>query len=104
MSTPNTSDTQSLLQICVGAGLHGLGMSACFIASLTLMTETGGKSRSVDQVIATFKQRADLLKLCPIQVAVLTSLWISAENVGSFLGAIGGGAAYDRYRLESKSC
>ena len=37
-------------QICVGAGLHGLGMSACFIASLTLMTEAGGKSVSVDQV------------------------------------------------------
>ena len=43
-----------------------------------------------------------LLKLCPKQVAVLTSLWISAENVGSFLGAIGGGAAYDRYRLVKK--
>ena len=37
-----------------------------------------------------------LLKLCPKQVAVLTSLWTTAENVGSFLGAIGGGAAYDR--------
>ena len=40
----------SFIQICVGAGLHGLGMSACFIASLTLMTEAGGKSVSVDQV------------------------------------------------------
>ena len=45
-----------------------------------------------------------LLKLCPKQVAVLTSLWTTAENVGSFLGAIGGGAAYDRYRLERESC
>ena len=94
----------------MGAGLHGLGMSACFIASLTLMTETGGKSRSVDQVIVTSKLRLTwwltyaLLKLCPKQVAVLTSLWISAENVGSFLGAVGGGAAYDRYRLERKRC
>jgi len=61
----------------VGAGLHGLGMSACFIASLTLMTETGGKSVTVDQV------------------AMLTSLWITAENIGSFLGAVAGGAAYD---------
>ena len=32
-------------------------MSACFIASLALMTETGGKSRSVDQVIVTFRLR-----------------------------------------------
>ena len=38
-------------QICVGAGLHGLGMSACFIASLTLMTESGGKSLGADQVV-----------------------------------------------------
>ena len=38
------------LQICVGAGLHGLGMSACFIASLTLMTEAGGKAVTGDQV------------------------------------------------------
>jgi len=67
----------SLAQICVGAALHGLGMSACFIASLTLMTETGGKSVTVDQV------------------AMMTSLWITAENIGSFLGAVGGGAAYD---------
>ena len=85
-------------------------MSACFIASLTFMTETGGKSRSVDQVIVTFQVEADLvvgislLILCPKQVAVLTSLWTTAENVGSFLGAIGGGAAYDRYRLERESC
>ena len=40
----------STLQICVGAALHGLGMSACFIATLTLMTESGGKSVTVDQV------------------------------------------------------
>lgn len=85
LAAPPPILTPSLAQICVGAGLHGLGMSACFIASLTLMTETGGKSRSVDQV------------------AVLTSLWISAENVGSFLGAIGGGAAYDSYGWSS-SC
>ena len=81
-------------------------MSACFIASLALMTETGGKSRSVSQVIveADMVVGISLLKLRPKQVAVLTSLWISAENVGSFLGAIGGGAAYDRYRLERESC
>ena len=30
------------------------------------------------------------------QVAMITSLWITAENIGSFLGAVGGGAAYDR--------
>ena len=81
-------------------------MSACFIASLALMTETGGKSRSVSQVIveADMVVGISLLKLRPKQVAVLTSLWISAENVGSFLGAVGGGAAYDRYRLERKRC
>ena len=31
------------------------------------------------------------------QVAMITSLWITAENIGSFLGAVGGGAAYDRF-------
>jgi len=77
LASPPLILSPSLAQICVGAGLHGLGMSACFIASLTLMTEAGGKSVSVDQV------------------AMITSLWITAENIGSFLGAVGGGAAYD---------
>lgn len=77
LAAPPIILSPSLAQICVGAGLHGLGMSACFIASLTLMTEAGGKSVTVDQV------------------AMMTSLWITAENIGSFLGAVGGGAAYD---------
>jgi len=77
LAAPPPFLSPSLAQIGVGAGLHGLGMSACFIASLTLMTETGGKSVTADQV------------------AMLTSLWITAENIGSFLGAVGGGAAYD---------
>jgi len=77
LASPPLILSPSLAQICVGAGLHGLGMSACFIASLTLMTEAGGKSVSSDQV------------------AMITSLWITAENIGSFLGAVGGGAAYD---------
>jgi len=77
LASPPLILSPSLAQICVGAGLHGLGMSACFIASLTLMTEAGGKSVTGDQV------------------AMITSLWITAENIGSFLGAVGGGAAYD---------
>ena len=88
-------------QICVGAGLHGLGMSACFIASLTLMTESGGKSLGVDQVVF-FVLNGITHHTHPTnstnnkQVAMITSLWITAENIGSFLGAVGGGAAYDR--------
>jgi len=77
LASPPLILSPSLAQICVGAGLHGLGMSACFIASLTLMTEAGGKTVTGDQV------------------AMITSLWITAENIGSFLGAVGGGAAYD---------
>ena len=83
----------STLQICVGAGLHGLGMSACFIASLTLMTEAGGKTVTGDQV----SWKSSRCKICDWQVAMITSLWITAENIGSFLGAVGGGAAYDRF-------
>jgi MFS family permease len=50
LAAPPLILSPSLAQICVGAGLHGLGMSACFIASFTLITEPGGKSVTADQV------------------------------------------------------
>ena len=81
----------------MGAGLHGLGMSACFIASFTLITEPGGKSVTADQVSLKPPSCTMFNYTRDQQVAMMTSLWITAENIGSFLGAVGGGAAYDRF-------
>lgn len=70
----------SITQVCVGAGLHGLGLSANFMGTLTLLSEMpGGKGESEERI-----------------VGLLTSIWITGENLGNFLGAAAGGAVYDR--------
>lgn len=78
MGLPGALLHPSLAQVCLGAALHGLGMSCCFLSTLTTMSagEHGQPSQQVS--------------------GMLTSLWIVAENMGSFLGAWAGGAAYDR--------
>jgi len=74
-------DTPSITQIATGAGIHGLGMAINFIATLTLMTKMAER-------------------VCPYLASeqlhgMATSVWITAESFGGFVGAAGGGAAYD---------
>lgn len=70
----------SITQVCVGAALHGVGMSANFMGTLTLLNELPGeKGESSEKT-----------------VGLLTSIWITGENLGNFLGAAAGGAVYDR--------
>merc|ERR1719481_1622169 len=57
------------------------------MASLTLMNKEETKSGYSTQKMA----------------GLITSLWLTCENLGSFLGATGGGAAYDRFGWSS-SC
>ena len=40
----------SAWQVCVGAALHGLGMSCCFLSTLTAMS-TGEKGEPSEQVL-----------------------------------------------------
>jgi len=70
----------SVTQICVGAALHGLGLSANFMGTLTLLScMPGEKGESSEKT-----------------VGLLTSIWITGENLGNFLGAAAGGAVYDK--------
>ena len=70
----------SLVQIGVGAGVHGVGMAMNFIGTLTLMTqESGRKSADSEQI-----------------QGMVTSIWITCESLGGFIGAAAGGAAYDK--------
>jgi len=68
-----------LPQVCVGVALIGLGMSACFMGTLTIMTREEEKGKSTEKM-----------------AGMITSLWITCESLGSFLGALGGGASFDR--------
>lgn len=63
----------SLLQVGIGAGLNGVGMAVNYLSTFHLMSSLGEK-----------------------QPAMTTSLWISCESVGGFIGSLGGGAAFDR--------
>eukprot|EP00090_Calanus_glacialis_P029708 TRINITY_DN47709_c0_g1_i1.p1 TRINITY_DN47709_c0_g1~~TRINITY_DN47709_c0_g1_i1.p1 ORF type:complete len:472 (-),score=104.19 TRINITY_DN47709_c0_g1_i1:99-1514(-) len=77
----------SLVQIGVGAGVHGVGMAMNFIGTLTLMTqESGRKSADSEQI-----------------QGMVTSIWITCESLGGFIGAAAGGAAYDKLGWSS-SC
>eukprot|EP00092_Neocalanus_flemingeri_P083793 GFUD01105183.1.p1 GENE.GFUD01105183.1~~GFUD01105183.1.p1 ORF type:complete len:470 (+),score=83.07 GFUD01105183.1:287-1696(+) len=77
----------SLVQIGVGAGVHGMGMAMNFIGTLTLMTQTAGKKSSDNEQIQ----------------GMVTSIWITCESLGGFIGAAGGGAAFDKFGW-STSC
>jgi len=71
----------SITQVCVASALHGIGMSANFIATLTAMLSAGGKRAAGGE---TEQLRG-----------MITSIWVTSESVGGFLGATGGAAAYD---------
>lgn len=70
----------SIAQVCVGAALHGLGLSFNFMGTLTLLSELPGKKGQSSEKT----------------VGLLTSMWITGENLGNFLGAAAGGAVYER--------
>lgn len=69
----------SIAQICVGAALHGLGMSANFMGTLTMLDQEEERKGGSTERMA----------------ALMTSLWITAESLGSFLGSLAGAGAYD---------
>jgi len=77
----------SLVQIGVGAGVHGVGMALNFIGTLTLMTQQCGKKNSDSEQLQ----------------GMVTSIWITCECFGGFIGAAAGGAAYDKLDWSS-SC
>ena len=70
----------SLTQIGVGAGVHGAGMAMNFIGTLTLMTQLVGKKNPDSEQIQ----------------GMVTSIWITCESFGGFIGSVGGGASYDK--------
>lgn len=70
----------SLVQIGLGAGIHGVGMAMNFIGTLTLMTQQSEKKGSNSEQIQ----------------GMVTSIWITCESLGGFIGAAAGGAAYDK--------
>jgi len=77
----------SLAQIGLGAAVHGIGMGMNFIGSLTLLTQQiETKRRSSEQV-----------------QGMVTSMWITCESLGGFIGAAAGGATFDRLGWSS-SC
>lgn len=74
--------TPSTLQVGLSTALHGAGMAANFIATLTIMMSAAGKKvggKETEQLHG-----------------MVTSIWMTCDSLGGFLGALGGGAAYDR--------
>jgi len=73
----------SLLQICLGAVLHGIGMSMNFIGTLALLTKNIGQSEQL--------------------LGMVTSLWFMCESIGGFIGGWSGAVSYDMLGWKS-SC
>jgi len=69
----------SVVQIAVGAGLHGLGMAMNFIGTLTLMSQQGTVKYNDSEQIQ----------------GMVTSIWITCESLGGIIGSTAGGASYD---------
>ncbi|XP_023337240.1 MFS-type transporter SLC18B1 [Eurytemora carolleeae] len=75
----------SLAQVGVSMGVHGLGMGANFIGTLILLTREIEKGENVN------KEQAQ---------GLATSLWITNECIGSFIGSALGGLTYDKIGWE----
>jgi len=71
----------SIVQVALATALHGTGMAANFIATLTIMMSAAGKK--VDG------EETEQLR------GMVTSIWMTADSLGGFVGAAAGGAAYD---------
>jgi len=67
----------SLLQVCLGAGVHGAGMAFNLIGTLTLL---GRGHPDTEQV-----------------QGMVTGIWITCESVGGVIGSVGGGASFDMF-------
>lgn len=80
----------SPLQVGVAMAVHGVGMAANFIGSLTLLSQEVEAGRSVGGC----REQAQ---------GIATSLWITCECIGSFFGSFAGGFSYDSMGW-SKSC
>jgi len=76
----------SIVQVGLATALHGAGMAANFIATLTIMMSAAGKKMDGEE---TEQMRG-----------MVTSMWMTADSLGGFLGAAAGGAAYDRMGWE----
>jgi len=73
---------ETLAQVGISLGIHGIGMAANFIGTLTILI------REIEKRNINNKENA---------CAIATSLWITAECVGSFLGSTLGGLAYETW-------
>jgi len=71
----------SILQVGLATVAHGVGMAANFIATLTVMLSAGGQKIG--------GKETEQLR------GMVTSIWVTCESLGGFLGAAGGAAAYD---------
>lgn len=80
----------SPLQVGLAMAVHGVGMAANFIGSLTLLSQEVEVGRSVGGC----REQAQ---------GIATSLWITCECIGSFFGSFAGGFSYDSMGW-SKSC
>jgi len=67
----------SLLQVCLGAGVHGAGMAFNLIGTLTLL---GRGQPDTEQV-----------------QGMVTGIWITCESLGGVIGSVGGGASFDKF-------
>ena len=72
----------------MGAALHGLGLSLNFMGTITILSSEEGKKGLETERMA----------------GLMTSLWLTSESLGSFLGALAGGAAYDRCTPDPNTC
>jgi len=75
--------TPSIVQVALSTALHGAGMAANFIATLTIMMSAAGKKVG--------GKETEQLR------GMVTSIWMTCDSLGGFLGALGGGAAYDKF-------
>jgi len=70
----------SLLQVGAGLALHGVGMAANFIGTLSILNVEMEKIGNVSLEKAT---------------AMSTCLWMTAESLGGFFGSLAGGSSYE---------
>jgi len=72
----------SLLQVGAGLALHGVGMAANFIGTLSILNAEVEKDRNVSVEKAT---------------AMSTCLWMTAESLGGFFGSLAGGSSFEMW-------
>jgi len=72
--------TPSLIQVGISLAIHGVGMAAVFIGTLTALTREISSKNLANKEGAT---------------GMATSIWITAECIGSFVGSALGGLTYE---------